>query len=171
MSSYVTSDHTVLAIVEGMRKYKLIGKGRADAWAMTEALRFMNEHMTTKRYADHSQINDHALCCNHQPVTSLPREYDDGEMLAACRCWRYQVDCDTRKLQTQIGDGDGFDFLTIFEAVKLLEKKIVSACKANGSLKVKCYFGEYKYFFERGGEYVEMHELYGWDLEEMPKAA
>lgn len=164
MSSFVVSDHTVLAIVEGMRRYGLIEKKNRPCKDMAEALRFMNEYMTACRYSKNSAVGLHAIESNHLEVTSKSRPFYDGEILAACNCWLYQVDT---------GDPMDFDFLTIFESVKLLRKKLISECKANKTLKVRCYFGDYKYFFLDPDvkDFVDMYERYGWDLCELPKAA
>ena len=86
MSSFVVSDHTVLAIVEGMRRYGLIEKENRPSKDMAEALRFMNEYMTSIRYNKNSAVGIHAIESNHEEVKSKSRPFCDGEILAACNC-------------------------------------------------------------------------------------
>lgn len=163
MSSFVTSDYTVLAIVEGMRKYKLISKSRREAKDMADALRVVNEYMTTKRYDRNSETGKWAIYMNHQEVTAVPREFTDAEILQACDCWVYQVDT---------GEPMDFDFITLVSAVKMLKETLIAANKKAETVKVKCYFGEYRYFFldKESGEFVDSRKV-GWDLAELPKAA
>lgn len=163
MSSFVTSDYTVLAIVEGMRKYGLISKSKRESKDMADALRVVNEFMTTKRYDKSSETGKWALYMNHEEVTAIPRAFTDAEVLQACDCWLYQV---------ETGKAMSFDFITLVSAVKMLKDELVTANKQANTLKVKCYFGEYRYFFldKETGEFVDSRKA-GWDLTEMPKAA
>ena len=163
MSSFVTSDYTVLAIVEGMRKYGLISKSKRESKDMADALLVVNEFMTTKRYDKSSETGKWALYMNHEEVTAIPRAFTDAEVLQACDCWLYQV---------ETGEAMSFDFITLVSAVKMLKDELVAANKQANTLKVKCYFGEYRYFFldEETGEFVDSRKV-GWDLTELPKAA
>lgn len=163
MSSFVTSDYTVLAIVEGMRKYGLISKSKRESKDMADALRVVNEFMTTKRYDKSSETGKWALYMNHEEVTAIPRAFTDAEVLQACDCWLYQV---------ETGEAMSFDFITLVSAVKMLKDELVAANKQANTLKVKCHFGEYRYFFldEETGEFVDSRKV-GWDLTELPKAA
>lgn len=163
MSSFVTSDYTVLAIVEGMRKYGLISKSKRESKDMVDALRVVNEFMSTKRYDKSSETGKWALYMNHEEVTATPRAFTDAEILQACDCWLYQV---------ETGEAMSFDFITLVSAVKMLKDELVTANKQANTLKVKCYFGEYRYFFldKETGEFVDSRKA-GWDLTEMPKAA
>lgn len=163
MSSFVTSDYTVLAIVEGMRKYGLISKSKRESKDMADALRVVNEFMTTKRYDKSSETGKWALYMNHEEVTATPRAFTDAEVLQACDCWLYQV---------ETGEAMSFDFITLVSAVKMLKDELIAANKEANTVKVKCYFGKYRYFFldEETGEFVDSRKS-GWDLAEMPKAA
>lgn len=163
MSSFIASDYTVLAIVEGMRKYGLISKSRRESKDMADALRVVNEFMTTKRYDKSSETGKWALYMNHEEVTAIPRAFTDAEVLQACDCWLYQV---------ETGEAMSFDFITLVSAVKMLKDELVAANKQANTLKVKCYFGDYRYFFlnKETGEFVDSREA-GWDLTELPKAA
>ena len=163
MSSFVTSDYTVLAIVEGMRKYGLISKSKRESKDMADALRVVNEFVSTKRYDKSSETGKWALYMNHEEVTAIPRAFTDAEVLQACGCWLYQV---------ETGEAMSFDFITLVSAVKMLKDELVAANKQANTLKVKCYFGEYRYFFldEETGEFVDSRKV-GWDLTELPKAA
>ena len=162
-TSFVTSDYTVLAIVEGMRKYGIISKSRRESKDMADALRVVNEFMATKRYDRNSETGKWALYMSHEEVTAIPRAFTDAEVLQACDCWLYQV---------ETGEAMSLDFITLVSAVKKLKDDLVEANKKASTLKVKCYFGEYRYFFlnEETGEFVDSRKA-GWDLSEMPKAA
>ena len=119
--------------------------------------------MSTKRYDKSSETGKWALYMNHEEVTAIPRAFTDAEILQACDCWLYQVDT---------GEAMSFDFITLVSAVKMLKDELVAANKQANTLKVKCYFGEYRYFFldEETGEFVDSRKV-GWDLTELPKAA
>lgn len=162
-TSFVTSDYTVLAIVEGMRKYGLVSKSKRDSEDMANALRVVNEFMSTKRYSKNSETGKWALYMNHMKVTATPRDFTDAEVLQACDCWLHQVDT---------GEAMSFDFITLVSAVKMLKDELITVNKEANTVKVKCYFGEYRYFFldEETGEFVDSRKA-GWDLAEMPKAA
>lgn len=169
MSSFVTSDYTVLAIVEGMRKHKLISKSKRESKDVADALRVMNEYMVNAKLTEH-EVKGSARWVTelqHKDVEAIPRKFTDGEMLAACESYIKQVDNGKQMI---------FDFITLLEAVEMLKQKVIAAGKADKTIKAKCFFGNYKYYVDDGtGEFVEIHKLYGWDLEaepiEMKKAA
>lgn len=156
MSSFVCSDHTILAIVEGMRKYGLIAKKKAESRDMCDALRFINEYQTTKRYIHDGEMRRWMVECDHKPVTATPRKYSDGETLAAIRCYLYQID--TAPLHD-------FDFITLVSAVKMLQGKIIGAGEAAGTLRRVERHG-CTICQERGeaGEWADITDRYGWDL-------
>lgn len=145
MSSFVCSDYTVLAIVEGMRNHGIIEKTRRDSIDMAEALRVVNEHMTYRRWC----VGDR----NHTPVTADVRPYSDGEVLAAIQCYLYQV---------ETGEAMDFDFITIVSAVKMLREKIL---EGDGFRKGK---NGYQEFVDDGygGYWQNIAEVYEWDLTE-----
>lgn len=152
MSSFVCSDYTVLAIVEGMRKYGLIEKTKRDSHDMAEALRLVNEYMTSKRWNRHEATGKYFIEHNHMPVTATPRKFSDGETIAAIQCYLYQIDT---------GEAMEFDFITLVAAVKLLRERILES----GSVKFEHKFGApYYYEKDEAGNYFEVIELYGWDL-------
>ena len=107
---------------------------------MADALRVVNEYMTTKRYDRNSETGKWAIYMSHQEVTAVPREFTDAEILQACDCWVYQVDT---------GEPMDFDFITLVSAVKMLKETLIAANKKAETVKVKCYFGEYRYFLIR----------------------
>lgn len=153
MSSFVCSDYTVLAIVEGMRNHGIIEKTRRDSIDMAEALRVVNEHMTCKRWKLDQQLGKWALQQNHMPVTADVRPYGDGEVLAAIQCYLYQV---------ETGEAMDFDFITIVAAVKMLREKIL---EGDGFRKGK---DGYQEFVDDGydGYWQNIAEVYEWDLTE-----
>lgn len=154
MSSFVCSDHTILAIVEGMRKYGLIAKKKAESRDMAESLRFINEYQTTKRYIKDGEAKKWMVECDHRPVSAAPRKFTDGEIIAAINCYLYQID--TSPLHD-------LDFITLIAAVKLLREKI---CEQNGAISHTVQWGSdvWEEFDEEAGHYIEVSEKYGWDL-------
>lgn len=129
MSSFVTTDFTVLAIVEGMKRYGFIGRGKRDFQDMAEALRGINEEMTAERYSESIE---------HTPVDiSLTRDFTDGEVWKSCRCWLYQIDT---------GEPMVFEAITLTAAVRMLAEAIIEENLKNKTWKRKCYFGNYHYF-------------------------
>lgn len=156
MSSFVCSDHTILAIVEGMRKYGLIAKKKAESRDMAESLKLINEYQTTKRYMKPGTIKEWAIEQDHKPVTATPRKYTDGETLAAINCYLYQID--TAPLHD-------FDFITLVSAVKILREKILDAGRAAGTMRAiekdgsTCYQEKDAY-----GDFIDVCDLYEWDL-------
>lgn len=156
MSSFVCSDHTILAIVEGMRKYGMVAKKKAESRDMAEALRFINEYQTTKRYMKHGEARKWAIEVDHREVRATPRRYSDGEVLAAIECYLYQID--TAPLHD-------LDFITLIASVKLLKEKVIEAGKAAGGLKEVTEYGAVSiYELCEDDEWHEVTELHGWDL-------
>lgn len=153
MSSFVCSDHTILAIVEGMRKYGLIARKKAESRDMCEALRFINEYQTCRRYAD-GHIKEWAVEQDHKPVTAAPREYTDGETIAAINCYLYQIG--TGALHDP-------DFITLVAAVKLLREKIA---EQNDTICHAVQWGSdmWRELDPVAGCYVDVNDKYGWDL-------
>ena len=155
MSSYVCSDHTILAIVEGMRKYGMIPRKKADSRDMCESLRFINEVQTCTRYGT-GHMRTWAVEQDHRPVREAPRKYTDGETLAAIACYLYQID--TAPLHD-------LDFITLVSAVKILREKIVEAGEAAGTLRSETEDGCTRYLERVEGDlFVDVTERYDWDL-------
>lgn len=156
MSSYVVSDHTILAIVEGMRRYGLIAKKKAESRDMAESLKLINEYQTTKRYMKPGAMKQWAIEQDHRPVTASPRKYTDGETLAATQCYLYQIEA------APLHD---FDFITLVSAVKILRQKIIEAGEASGTLRAierdggTCYQEK-----DESGDFIDIYDLYEWDL-------
>ena len=156
MSSFVCSDHTILAIVEGMRKYGLVSRNRAESKDMCEALRLVNEYMTSKRYSRHEATGRYFIECNHREVTAIPRDYTDGETIAAIECYLYQV---------ETGEAMDFDFITLVSAVKMLRDRIT---EANEGIREAEDMGHCRIWQERDewGKWHNVTSLYEWDLTE-----
>lgn len=156
MSSFVCSDHTILAITQGMHRHRMIeARDRSD---VAESLRFINEYQTTKRYARDGETKKWMVECDHRPVTAKARKYPDGEVLAAIGCYLYQID--TCSLHD-------FDFITMVASVKLLREKILESGTKSGDLLVtNTPWGSSLKVKVEGGEYIDILDLYDWDLAE-----
>ena len=156
MSSFVCSDHTILAIVEGMRKYGLIARKKAESRDMAESLKLINEYQATKRYMKPGTMKQWAIEQDHRPVTATPRKYTDGETLAAISCYLYQLGT---------GSLHDLDFITLVSAMKILREKITDAGEAAGTIRREIRDGGTVYL-ERteGGSFVDVTDRYGWDL-------
>lgn len=157
MSSFVCSDLTILAIVEGMRKYGMIAKKKAESRDMAESLRFINEYMTTKRYIKGGEAKRWMVECDHRPVTATPRKFTDGETVAAVNCYLYQI---------STGPMQDLDFITLVSAVKTLRNKVMEANEATGAMRrvTRGGFTEYQELTDEYGTYRDVAEVNGWDL-------
>lgn len=112
MSSYVVSDNTTHAIVQGLVKTDAIFK--RDRIIMTEAIRKINEKATAARYRESPR---------HRQITSKPRDYTDQEIYMSCDCWLYQIEEQWTPT---------IDELTIIAAVKLMKQEIYDLHEAAG---------------------------------------
>ena len=150
MSSYVTSDYTVLAIVQGMQKQKMIAY--RDRYFMAGALRTVNEEMTWKRWGETLPFqNEHA-----QVNWKLVRDFSDAEIWVSCRCWLYQV---------ETGDPMSLDYITIVSSVKKLQKDLERKHLKDKTWKCKCYFGNWHFFeVDEDGDAIDLLEIAEWDL-------
>lgn len=157
MSSFVCSDHTILAIVEGMRNHGMIAKKKAESRDMCEALRLLNEYQTCTRYGKRGeQVTRHMVERNHQPVTERPRKYSDGETIAAINCYLYQIDTEPLR---------DFDLITLVSAVKLLRDRIAEAGEAAGTMRRVEKRGSTEYFeVSEYGDLLNIYDIYDWDL-------
>jgi hypothetical protein len=153
MSSHITSDYTVLAIVQGMQNQKMIGY--RDRYFMAGALRAINEAMTWKRWNHGGNAlpieNEHA-----EVDWKKVRKFSDAEIWVSCKCWLYQV---------ETGDPMDFDFITLVAGVKKLLKGLERKHLEDKSWKCRCYFGNW-HFFEVGedGDATDLLDIVEWDL-------
>lgn len=175
MSSFVCGDHTILAIVQGMRAFGMISKrSKAEALDTAEALRVINEVRANPKWTKCETLPEGAsdedkaalrssgysrlaffLHLYHRPVEATVRDYCTGEILQACECWLYQVDTDAPS---------DFDYLTMIAAVKELKKKILAKGIEDGNLKrVNRGFLGWKTYENQDGEWVDIAKAYAWD--------
>lgn len=148
MSSFVTSDLTVLAIVQGMAAHGYTGTGAGDAEDMAEALRIINERSVDDLYHESSR---------HEKVNlNKSRDFTDAEIWTSCRCWLYQV---------ETGRHFTFDEITIKSAVKMLANEIVRSGEADGTWKTDTILGQTIYYTrDCDGNWVDAYDLAEWDL-------
>lgn len=122
MSSFVCSDHTVLAICEGMSRYGYINED--DIPEMADALRIINERMTAGRYCEDA---------GHAPVDcGTARGYRDHEIRTSCQCWLYQCDGGPRM---------SLDEITVHASVRQLIKRIEAENIGSGKWQLRAYLG------------------------------
>lgn len=72
MSSFICSDYTILAIVDGMRRHGFIESKKREMMDMATSLRLINEYQTTKRYVKSGTTKRWMVECDHREVTATP---------------------------------------------------------------------------------------------------
>ena len=155
MSTHITSDCTILAIVSGMRRYGMISY--RDRYFMAGALRAVNEEITWKVWQRDGVLFT-GLDMEHRQVDwNLCREFTDEEIWQSCKCWLYQVSNNV---------GVSLDFVTIIGGVRQLKQTIERKHLEDKSWKCKCWFGEWHFFNydEEADSWNDIAKQIEWDL-------
>lgn len=156
MSSFICSDYTILAIVDGMRRHGFIESKKRDMMDMATSLRLINEYQTTKRYVKSGTTKRWMVECDHREVTATPRRFGDGEVLAAIACYLYQIDTEPLR---------DLDFTTIIAVVKMLRDRIIAEGEQAGTIKTDPVHGNrVAYEKQPDGSFRDVLRIYGWDL-------
>ena len=121
VSGQLVSNHTILAIVEGMRArgyFRKGSQGRKDGLELATALKLVNEYMA---YPDLGRYTVEAM--KHRPINEIPRaDYEQVEIMRACDNWLAQI---TEAFKTNS------------------DEETMEA----GSLKVRKYFGKHGFYY------------------------
>lgn len=138
VSGQLVSNHTILAIVEGMRARGYFRKGpqgRKDGLELATALKLVNEYMA---YPD---LGRHTVeTTKHRPINEIPRpDYEAVEIMRACENWLAQV---TEAFKTSS------DEEAIIYMVKDLRKQVIADGIESGELKVKKFFGKSTFYYK-----------------------
>lgn len=126
---HVVSDHTILAIVQGMRAHRIINRGKAEARDMATALRLVNEYQASPQMP-RAQVEFH-----HREVTAIPREYSNEETIWACMAYLRQ--CTGRGdtvADTTHRPLDDFE-ITCIAAVEMLQQRATEWGLSQGMLR------------------------------------
>lgn len=158
VSGVLVSNHTILAIVEGMRKlgyFRNGQQGRKDGLELATALKVINE------YASYCQLpKDLILTTKHKPISEIPRtDYEPVEIMRACDNWLTQIP------ETFITDADEE---AIIYMVKYLRKQVIADGIKAGSLKDRSkLFGKHSYYYlDTNGKWKHSKNI-DWNIGEI----
>lgn len=137
VSGQLVSNHTILAIVEGMRARGYFRKGpqgRRDGMELATALKLVNEYMA---WPDKGRYTVEAT--KHKPINEVPRDdYEPVEIMRACDNWLAQV--------TEAFKTDSDEEAIIYMVRDLRRQVIADGIKA-GALKVRKHFGTHGFYY------------------------
>lgn len=129
----LVSNHTILAIVEGMRAagyFREGQQGRKDGLELATALKLINEYEAFPEKGRYTVETMH-----HRPIQEIPRaDYEPVEIMRACDNWLAQI-TEAFKLDA--------DETAIVYMVRELRKSVIADGIESGNLKVKKCFGKH----------------------------
>lgn len=152
----LVSNHTILAIVEGMRARGYFRKGqqgRKDGMELATALKLINEYMA---YPDLGRYTVEAT--KHRAINEVPRaDYEPVEIMRACDNWLAQI---TESFKTDP------DEEAIIYMVKDLRKRVIADGIESGDLKVKKFFGKASFYYQAANGRWFKADYIPWNIED-----
>lgn len=153
----LVSNHTILAIVEGMRARGYFRKGpqgRKDGLGLATALKLVNEYMA---YPDLGRYTVEAT--KHRPIQEIPRaDYEPVEIMRACDNYLAQI--------TEAFKANS-DEEAIIYMVKDLRKQVIADGIESGALKVRKYFGKHGFYYMDDQGKWQSAKVIDWNIGEV----
>ena len=137
VSGQLVSNHTILAIVEGMRARGYFRKGpqgRKDGLQIATAHKLINEYMA---FPDLGRFTVEAT--KHRAINEIPRaDYEAVEIMRACDNWLAQI---TEAFTTDP------DEKAIVYMVRDLRRHVIAEGIEAGTLRVRKFFGKHGFYY------------------------
>ena len=164
MSVMIVSDHTDLAIAQGMASQGWIDG--PDVHDMAELLRLLNEVSYRVRYRDSLTEEE----TRHYPITTDARAYTDEEVYQCCRCFLYQIEGIEPKTTGE--PRDRMEALrTVLDGVGRLAEALKASHLKDGTWKTETYLGTEVLFVPDGTTWMDgtpsladISSVVEWDL-------